>query len=107
GVTAAITGLVSPVWAMIAMISSVTPVLANSFGGQLLAGRTPNIGYQSLTDDGHHQGPDPMADDDEKTYTSDQPAFFDTVIDGHTVRFWAATAGLITMTTLLLGLWWI
>ena len=107
GVTAAITGLVSPVWAMIAMISSVTAVLANSFGGQLLAGQTPNIGYQSLTDDGHHQGPDPMADDDEKTYTSDQAAFFDTVIDGHAVRFWAATAGLITVATLLLGLWWI
>lgn len=106
GVTAAITGLVSPVWAMIAMISSVTAVLANSFGGQLLAGQTPNIGYQSPTDDDHHQGPDPMAND-EKTYISDQPAFFDTMIDGHTVRFWAATAVLITGATLLVGVWWI
>jgi len=33
GVLAAVTGLVSPVWAMIAMISSVSAVLANSFAG--------------------------------------------------------------------------
>ncbi len=36
GVTAAVTGLVSPVWAMVAMIASVSAVLANSFGGRLL-----------------------------------------------------------------------
>ncbi len=36
GVPAAATGLVHPVWAMIAMVSSVTAVLANSFGGRLL-----------------------------------------------------------------------
>jgi heavy metal translocating P-type ATPase len=39
GVPAATTGLVSPVWAMIAMITSVTAVLANSFAGRLLRGR--------------------------------------------------------------------
>jgi len=39
GVPAAVTGLVSPVWAMIAMISSVTAVLANSFGGRLIQGQ--------------------------------------------------------------------
>ncbi|XVH33778.1 heavy metal translocating P-type ATPase (plasmid) [Haloferacaceae archaeon DSL9] len=38
GVAAATTGLVHPVFAMIAMVLSVTAVLANSFGGQLLAG---------------------------------------------------------------------
>ncbi len=107
GVTAAITGLVSPVWAMIAMISSVTAVLANSFGGQLLAGQTPNTGYQSLTDDDHHQGPDQPITNDKKTYTSAQPTFFDTAIDGHTVRFWTTTAVFITGTTLLVGVWWI
>lgn len=107
GVTAAITGLVSPVWAMIAMISSVTAVLANSFGGQLLAGQTPSTGYQSLTDDGHHQGPDQPITSDKKTYTSAQPTFFDTAIDGHTVRFWTTTAVFITGTTLLVGVWWI
>ncbi len=38
GVPAATTGLVDPVWAMIAMAASVTTVLANSFGGRLLTG---------------------------------------------------------------------
>jgi Cu+-exporting ATPase len=36
GVPAATTGLVHPVWAMVAMVASVTTVLANSFAGQLL-----------------------------------------------------------------------
>ena len=38
GVAAATTGLVHPVFAMLAMVLSVTTVLANSFGGQLLSG---------------------------------------------------------------------
>ena len=38
GVTAAVTGLVHPVLAMVAMALSVTVVLANSFAGQLLSG---------------------------------------------------------------------
>ncbi|HWB71683.1 MAG TPA: heavy metal translocating P-type ATPase [Egibacteraceae bacterium] len=37
GVPAATTGLVHPIWAMIAMAASVTLVLANSFAGRLLA----------------------------------------------------------------------
>ncbi len=36
GVPLATTGLVHPVWAMIAMVLSVSTVLANSFGGRLL-----------------------------------------------------------------------
>ncbi|MGH3452325.1 MAG: heavy metal translocating P-type ATPase [Haloechinothrix sp.] len=40
GVPAATTGLVSPVWAMIAMITSVTAVLLNTFGGRLLRGQS-------------------------------------------------------------------
>jgi len=36
GVPLAVTGLVHPVWAMIAMAASVTTVLANSFAGRLL-----------------------------------------------------------------------
>ncbi|MBI1900457.1 MAG: heavy metal translocating P-type ATPase [Planctomycetes bacterium] len=36
GVPLATTGLVHPVWAMVAMAASVTTVLANSFGGRLL-----------------------------------------------------------------------
>lgn len=36
GVPAALTGLVHPVWAMIAMVASVSTVLLNSFGGRLV-----------------------------------------------------------------------
>ncbi len=36
GVPAAVTGLVHPVWAMAAMVASVSTVLLNSFGGRLL-----------------------------------------------------------------------
>ncbi len=36
GVPLAVTGLVHPVWAMIAMVASVSTVLTNSFGGRLL-----------------------------------------------------------------------
>ncbi|MBW3554551.1 MAG: heavy metal translocating P-type ATPase [Gemmatimonadetes bacterium] len=40
GVPLAATGLVHPVWAMIAMAASVTTVLLNSFGGHLIPKRT-------------------------------------------------------------------
>src|SRR3990167_1653245 len=56
GIPLATTGLVHPVWAMIAMAASVSTVLANSFGGRLLprlrrsqALRTSNI-RQSVED---------------------------------------------------------
>jgi heavy metal translocating P-type ATPase len=42
GVTAATTGLVHPVFAMIAMVLSVSAVLANSFAGQFLSGEGVN-----------------------------------------------------------------
>jgi Cu+-exporting ATPase len=38
GVPLAVTGLVHPVWAMIAMVLSVTTVLVNSFGGKIITG---------------------------------------------------------------------
>lgn len=41
GVPLATTGLVHPVWAMIAMAASVTAGLINGFGGRLLPTRTP------------------------------------------------------------------
>ncbi|MCZ7572226.1 MAG: heavy metal translocating P-type ATPase [Ardenticatenaceae bacterium] len=41
GVPLAMTGLVHPVWAMIAMVTSVSAVLANSFGGRLLPKARP------------------------------------------------------------------
>jgi Cu+-exporting ATPase len=43
GVPAATTGLVHPIWAMIAMVASVTTVLTNSFAGRLLT-RLPLVG---------------------------------------------------------------
>ncbi len=49
GLPAALTGLVAPTWAMIAMVSSVSAVLANSFGTRLrpraLLGFTPLLGH--------------------------------------------------------------
>lgn len=48
GVTAAISGLVHPVWAMIAMAASVSAVLLNSFGGQFLTKKKPMIGRETF-----------------------------------------------------------
>ena len=45
GVAAATTGLVHPIWAMIAMVLSVSAVLANSFGGQLVSGGGVNTEF--------------------------------------------------------------
>jgi P-type Cu+ transporter len=44
GVPLAATGMVHPVWAMIAMAASVTAVLTNSFAGRLLTPRRARIG---------------------------------------------------------------
>ncbi|MFB6192392.1 MAG: heavy metal translocating P-type ATPase [Haloarculaceae archaeon] len=51
GVAAATTGLVHPVFAMIAMVLSVSAVLANSFAGRLLGGEDVNTDF-SVADDG-------------------------------------------------------
>jgi heavy metal translocating P-type ATPase len=45
GVAAATTGLVHPIWAMIAMVLSVSAVLANSFAGQVLSGEGVNTDF--------------------------------------------------------------
>ena len=45
GVAAATTGLVHPVFAMLAMVLSVSAVLANSFAGQLLSGKGVNTEF--------------------------------------------------------------
>lgn len=47
GVPLATTGLVHPVWAMIAMVLSVSTVLANSFGGRLIP-RNRNKGAEQV-----------------------------------------------------------
>jgi len=48
GIPLAATGLLHPVWAMIAMAASVTAVLANSFGGRLLRKRIPQRAESSF-----------------------------------------------------------
>ena len=107
GVAAAVTGLVSPVWAMIAMISSVTAVLANSFGGRLLRGEPLNTRYESTTQDDHHQSADQANTvRDDLTFASNGSDLLALTIDGHTVRFWAALSIAITAATLLVGTWW-
>ena len=50
GVAAATTGLVHPVFAMIAMVLSVSVVLANSFAGQLLHGENLNTEFAVESD---------------------------------------------------------
>jgi Cu+-exporting ATPase len=53
GVPLAVTGLVHPAWAMVAMVASVTTVLTNSFGGRLLPkarrGRTNRVTFEVLS----------------------------------------------------------
>ncbi len=44
GVPLAVTGLVQPTWAMVAMVSSVSLVLANSFAARLTGGLAADIG---------------------------------------------------------------
>ncbi|MCE7735217.1 MAG: cadmium-translocating P-type ATPase [Candidatus Heimdallarchaeota archaeon] len=48
GVPLAMTGLVHPVFAMIAMAASVTAVLINSYGGKLIPSKTEEISRQSF-----------------------------------------------------------
>jgi len=106
GVAAAVTGLVSPVWAMIAMISSVTAVLANSFGGRLLRGESLNTRYASLVRDDHHGAAGAGIDEDGPGDFSEGSSLLAETIDGHSVRTWAAIAAVITAATLLVGAWW-
>ncbi|WP_049924590.1 heavy metal translocating P-type ATPase [Halopiger djelfimassiliensis] len=51
GVAAATTGLVHPIWAMIAMGLSVSAVLANSFAGRLRSGEGGSTGFALETGD--------------------------------------------------------
>jgi Cu+-exporting ATPase len=58
GVTAATTGLVHPIWAMLAMVLSVTLVLANSFAGQLLGGEGLQTGFEVESEERATMGSD-------------------------------------------------
>ncbi|MFC4989263.1 heavy metal translocating P-type ATPase [Saliphagus infecundisoli] len=63
GVTVATTGLVHPVFAMIAMVLSVSVVLANSFAGQLLSGERVNTEFTVEKGDGGGAGRGPATPD--------------------------------------------
>ncbi|GAA0272991.1 heavy metal translocating P-type ATPase [Halobacterium noricense] len=63
GVAAATTGLVHPVFAMIAMVLSVSVVLANSFAGQLLSGGGINAEFAVGDSDGGESGREDAAAD--------------------------------------------
>jgi len=107
GVVAAVTGLVSPVWAMIAMISSVTAVLANSFGGKLIRREKLNTRYASSGRDAQHQpGSDAGTAVNDGVLAPDRTGLLAERIDGHTVAFWAALVVAITTITLLIGSSW-
>jgi P-type E1-E2 ATPase len=56
GVAAAVTGLVHPVLAMLAMVLSVSAVLANSFAGQLLAGKGITTDFSIEAENGDADG---------------------------------------------------
>ena len=66
GVAAATTGLVHPVFAMIAMVLSVSAVLANSFAGQLLAGEGVNAAF-AVEDEDTEAATDELAADQATT----------------------------------------
>lgn len=52
GVPAAATGLVHPIWAMVAMLASVTAVLTNSFAGRLVARARGEVQEPAEPEDG-------------------------------------------------------
>jgi len=96
---------------MVAMISSVTAVLANSFGGRLLRGERIGEAYTTLVADDHHQRPDeeeaggsglPIELDLEASRTP----WLDTVIDGHPWRYWLTTMVLMSTVVVGFGAWW-
>jgi heavy metal translocating P-type ATPase len=57
GVPAAATGLVNPIWAMVAMAASVTLILANSFGWRVLRLRPPAPPAQAVPDTSSQEPP--------------------------------------------------
>lgn len=58
GFAAATTGLVHPVYATVAMVLSVTAVLANTFAGQLLSGEGVNARFAVPDDESVRSGSD-------------------------------------------------
>ena len=78
GVPLATTGLVHPVWAMVAMVASVTAVLGNTFRGQLgrrLSGAgapAPNQAVRAGQEHDHDNGTD--EDDHDAAHASQEPA---------------------------------
>jgi len=102
GVPLATTGVISPVWAMVAMISSVTAVLANSFGGRLVRRRSPSAETPAHHDPHHDAGAPRLGAGPSPT---DRVPWPEVEIDGRTVRSWGIRAGLLTAATLAVGIW--
>ncbi|HHC09398.1 MAG TPA: heavy metal translocating P-type ATPase, partial [Actinobacteria bacterium] len=96
GVTAAVTGLVSPVWAMVAMVSSVTAVLANSFGGRLMRGERPNLGFRTPPGD-RHDVADGDGTGDVGAYVAERVPWWSLEFDGRSLAWWATVAAAITL----------
>ncbi|MFC7155839.1 heavy metal translocating P-type ATPase [Halomarina halobia] len=71
GVPAAMTGLVHPVFAMLAMLASVTLVLANSFGGQLVSGEGINLDF-STEGEAPDEGKDDVHGEAEAEYEDEE-----------------------------------
>jgi hypothetical protein len=88
---------------MIAMITSVTAVLANSFGGQLLRGQLPTAQYQMPTDDNHAADGEEPPGEIGAYEEEEESSGLDTVIDGHPVRFWIGAGVAISAGVAMLG----
>ncbi|MFB6208415.1 MAG: heavy metal translocating P-type ATPase [Candidatus Nanohaloarchaea archaeon] len=75
GVAAATTGLVHPVFAMIAMILSVTTVLANSFAGQLIKGEGINTEFSTETQKTREEAESTGMEESEEKYARETVVF--------------------------------
>ncbi len=109
GVPAAATGFVHPIWAMVAMVASVTAVLTNSFAGRLLRRAGQHDEAQGTTSSSHahtHTRGAVPADSGPVSRPSDRAwSWLRTEIDGRSVAVWLAIATVIAAVTLTAGVW--
>ncbi len=109
GVPAAATGFVHPIWAMVAMVASVTAVLANSFAGRLLrrTGQDDEAGGAASSSHAHTDTPGAVPADRAAAVqpTGQAWSWLRTEVNGRTVAVWLAIAVVIAAVTLTAGLW--
>jgi heavy metal translocating P-type ATPase len=109
GVPAAATGFVHPIWAMVAMVASVTAVLTNSFAGRLLRRTGHDAETQRTAPSSHDHAHAPgvvFADSAAASPPTDQGwSWLRAEMDGRTVAFWLAIAVGIAIATLTVGVW--